>query len=198
MLLKALLPMILFLYCEIVIMGSQTRTLIIGFLSIIRNYLLRDWLIVHSSVLRSILILWAFRDILKQLVYSQDLNIGTIRAITSKTYQELFLIWIRSLLAMIFLNHSLSIAAYESARHAVAKQAVNTEVENRCNELLTDRGVLGATITLAPGDIATAVPGQQVTVTISAECAANAKVFPLWFFHGHTMTSSVTMVREDT
>ena len=99
---------------------------------------------------------------------------------------------------MIFLNHSLSIAAYESARHAVAKQAVNTEIENRCNEILTDRGVLGATITLAPGDIATAVPGQQVTVTISAECAANAKVFPLWFFHGHTMTSSVTMVREDT
>ena len=99
---------------------------------------------------------------------------------------------------MIFLNHSLSIAAYETARYAIPKQAANTEVDNRCNEILTDRGVVGATITFDPSDITTAEPGQHVTVTISTECAANAKILPLWFFYGHTMTSSVTMVREDT
>jgi Flp pilus assembly protein TadG len=99
---------------------------------------------------------------------------------------------------MIFLNHSLSIAAYEAARQAVAKQTANPEVENRCTEILTNRGVVGATITLAPSDITTAEPGQHVTVTISADCAANASILPLWFFQGHTMTSSVTMVREDT
>ncbi len=99
---------------------------------------------------------------------------------------------------MIFLNHSLSIAAYEAARHAVAKQAVNSDVESCCNEILANRGVVGATITLGPDDITTAEPGQHVTVTVSADCASNAGILPLWFFQGHKMTSSVTMVREDT
>jgi Flp pilus assembly protein TadG len=99
---------------------------------------------------------------------------------------------------MIFLNHSLSIAAYESARHAVPKMSTNSEVETCCNEILSGRGVVGATITLFPSDITTAEPGQHVTVTVSADCAPNASILPLWFFHGHTMTSSVTMAREDT
>jgi len=99
---------------------------------------------------------------------------------------------------MIFLNHSLSIAAYESARHAIPKGATNAEVEDCCNEILLRRGVVDATITFVPSDIATAEPGQHVTVTISAECASHAHVLPLWFFRGHTMTASVTMVREDT
>ncbi len=99
---------------------------------------------------------------------------------------------------MIFLNHSLSIAAYESARQAVPKQASNADVESCCTEILNNRGVVAATVLLSPADITTAEPGQHVTVTITAECADNARILPLWFFHNHTMTSHVTMVREDT
>ena len=98
---------------------------------------------------------------------------------------------------MIFVDHSLSIAAYEAARHAGAKQATSSDVESRCNEILTGRRIAGTTVTLTPSDITSAVPGQQVTVTVSAGCAENASLFPMWFFNGHRMTSSVTMVRED-
>ncbi len=45
---------------------------------------------------------------------------------------------------MIFLNHSLSIAAYEAARHAAPKQAANTEVTDCVSEILSNRGVTGS------------------------------------------------------
>ena len=96
---------------------------------------------------------------------------------------------------MIFLDHSLTIASYEGVRVAINYDGTNAAVLARCNQIINDRGVDGATVAISPANVANADRGEHVTITVSAPCNANA-LLPPWFYGGKTLTCSTTMVKE--
>ncbi len=97
--------------------------------------------------------------------------------------------------SMIFLDHSLTIASYEGVRVAINYDGNNPDVIARCNQILNDRGVNDATISINPSNVATVNRGTQITITTSAPCNSNA-LLPLWFYSGKTLSSATTMVKE--
>jgi TadE-like protein len=97
--------------------------------------------------------------------------------------------------SMIFLDHSLTIASYEGVRVAINYDGNNPNTITRCNQILTNRGVHGATISLNPSNVANVNRGDRITITVSAPCSANA-ILPLWFYSGKTLSSATTMVKE--
>lgn len=97
--------------------------------------------------------------------------------------------------SMIFLDHSLTIASYEGVRVAINYDGTNAAVLARCNQLINDRGVAGAVVTINPANVAVVDRGQQVTITVSAPCEDNA-LLPTWFYSGRSLTCSTTMVKE--
>lgn len=97
--------------------------------------------------------------------------------------------------SMIFLNHSLSIASYEGVRVAINFDATTQDVEDRCETLIDARNVASGLVTIVPANVATVPRGQQISVTVSAPCDANA-ILPPWFFGGKTLTATTIMVKE--
>ena len=97
--------------------------------------------------------------------------------------------------SMIFLDHSLTITSYEGVRVAINFDGTNAAVLARCNQIINDRGVAGATVAISPANVAAANRGEHVTITVSAPCNSNA-IMPPWFYGGKTLTSSTTMVKE--
>jgi len=96
---------------------------------------------------------------------------------------------------MIFLNHTLSIASYEGVRVAINFDATTEDVEDRCEMLIDARNVSSGLVEIEPADVATVPRGEQIAVTISAPCDANALI-PPWFFGGKTLSVTTTMVKE--
>jgi Flp pilus assembly protein TadG len=97
--------------------------------------------------------------------------------------------------SMVFLKQSLSVTAYEGVRTAIAAGATEDDVRKTCNQILTDRHVEGATITIQPRNIATLNPGEFIDVTVSAPCANNA-VLPIKFYRGKTLSATASMMME--
>ena len=96
---------------------------------------------------------------------------------------------------MIFLDHSLTIISYEGVRVAINYDGTNAAVMARCNEIINDRGVAGAAVTINPTNVATVDRGNQITITVSAPCEENV-LLPTWFYGGKTLICSTTMVKE--
>jgi Flp pilus assembly protein TadG len=97
--------------------------------------------------------------------------------------------------SMIFLEHGLSIASYEGVRAGISYDATNADVMSRCNEIINQRSIAGATVSTNPGNVANVQKGQPITVTVSAPSNANM-ISPPWFFGGMTLTARTTMVKE--
>jgi Flp pilus assembly protein TadG len=97
--------------------------------------------------------------------------------------------------SMIFLKQSLSVAAYEGVRTAITSGATAAKVQSTCNQILSDRHVKGATVTVNPVNIGAAVPGSYVDVTVTAPCAGNS-VVPLQFYRGKTLSTTASMMVE--
>jgi hypothetical protein len=97
--------------------------------------------------------------------------------------------------SMIFLDHGLTIASYEGVRAAINYDATNSDVTNRANEIITQRSIADASISINPGNVATVAKGQPITVTVSAPSDANM-IIPPWFYGGRTLTARITMVKE--
>lgn len=97
--------------------------------------------------------------------------------------------------SMIFLKQSLEIAAYEGARTAIIPGATKANVEAACNQILADRKVKGASISVKPSDIDALKPGDYVDVTVTAPCNNNS-VVPNTFYRGKTLSSSASMMIE--
>ena len=57
-------------------------------------------------------------------------------------------------------------AAYEGARLASQPGFTNQEVIDRCTEFLNDRN-LSSAVTVTPNNILSAVPGEEITVSVS-------------------------------
>ena len=97
--------------------------------------------------------------------------------------------------SMIFLDHSLTIASYEGVRVAINYDGANSAVLARCNQIIADRGVEDAAVSISPANVATVPRGERITITVAAPCDSNA-IVPPWFYGGKTITCSTTMVKE--
>jgi hypothetical protein len=96
---------------------------------------------------------------------------------------------------MIFLDHGLTITSYEGVRVAINYDATNAGVYARCNEIIGQRSIADATVSINPANVANVPRGQAIAVTVSAPCDPNM-IIPPWFFGGRTLTASTTMVKE--
>jgi hypothetical protein len=97
--------------------------------------------------------------------------------------------------SMIFVDHSLTIASYEGVRVAINYDATNAGVLARCNQIISQRSVADATISINPANVANVPRGQAIQITVSAPCDSNM-IIPPWFFGGKTLSASTTMVKE--
>jgi Flp pilus assembly protein TadG len=96
---------------------------------------------------------------------------------------------------MVFLNHSLTIAAYEGARVAVKPTGTSAEAITQANDFLTSRSVAGGSVAINPIDVENLAAGTHITVTASAVCDANALI-PSLFYAGKSVSAHCTMVKE--
>jgi hypothetical protein len=87
----------------------------------------------------------------------------------------------------------LAVAAYEGARSATEKGATNDDVMSTAGTILNDRGVDGGSVVIDPGDVTAAAVGSYITVTTSADAAANA-IFP--GLSNITITVDAVMMKE--
>ena len=97
--------------------------------------------------------------------------------------------------AMLFLQQSLDIAAYEGARMALVPKAKAANVTYQCELILKDRGVNDATAKVTPVDFGRASEGSWLRVETSAPFNSNSLVGG-WIFSGRTSTASVQMMKE--
>ncbi len=96
---------------------------------------------------------------------------------------------------MIFLKQSLSIAAYEGARVAITTGATEAEVIAACNQILDQRNVDGASVSVSPAPIESQPVRTWLTVTVSAPAGRNSAIQGL-FYSSHTVTAQATMMKE--
>jgi Flp pilus assembly protein TadG len=96
---------------------------------------------------------------------------------------------------MVFLKQSLTVASYEGVRAALVQGATAQDVESTCNQVLSDRRIDGAIVTVRPSNIPSLAPGDLVDVTVSAPCGPNS-VIPVMFYQGKTLSSTASMMIE--
>ncbi len=97
--------------------------------------------------------------------------------------------------AMIFLQQSLSIAAYEGARIALVPNAKSANVKYQSELILQDRGVVKSAVTVTPASVTNAPEGTWIAVQASAPFNDNSLVGG-WIFSGRTLTATVEMMKE--
>lgn len=96
----------------------------------------------------------------------------------------------------IFLKQSVTVAAYEGVRTALVETATAASVQAACDQILSDRKVRGAQVTVQPSNIAALEAGEFVNVTVTAPCDQNS-VVPTTFYRGRTMTATASMMIEN-
>lgn len=95
----------------------------------------------------------------------------------------------------VFLKHSLTAAAYEGVRVALDQNGTSASVKAKCEEILSDRRVKGATVKIKPASVESLKPGEYVDVTITAPCSENA-IVPVTFYRGRSMSATASMMIE--
>jgi Flp pilus assembly protein TadG len=96
----------------------------------------------------------------------------------------------------LFLKQSLTAAAYEGVRTAIEENATTKNVQAACDQILADRKIQGAKVTIKPSNIAALEPGDFIDVTVSAPCASNS-VVPTTFYRGRTLSATASMMIEN-
>lgn len=97
--------------------------------------------------------------------------------------------------SMIYLKQSLEIAAYEGARVSINPSSTTENVEGQCLQILTERGVDAAAVTVTPDNIQAAAVGSFIQVSVTASCAENS-LFGSMFYSGKTLNGIVEMMKE--
>lgn len=97
--------------------------------------------------------------------------------------------------SMIFLKQACAVAAYEGSHVAVSPNATASDVAATCQEILADRRVTDATVTVTPTNIQNLAPGTYFEVRVTAPTDPNA-ILPLTYFQGMTLSSSATLMKE--
>ncbi len=94
---------------------------------------------------------------------------------------------------MIKLKQSLTVATYESAIITLVPGATTAEVQAAMAQVFLDRGVTGATVTIAPSNFTSAPAGTPVAVSATANLAPNSVVFSGLFGNASTSAKAVFM-----
>jgi hypothetical protein len=97
--------------------------------------------------------------------------------------------------AMMFLQQSLSVAAYEGARVAVSPGADSGDVTSQCQQILDDREVRAASVSVTPSNLPGAAEGTWIAVQATAPFARNSLVGG-WLFGNRTLRATVQMIKE--
>jgi len=95
----------------------------------------------------------------------------------------------------IFLRQSAVLAAYEGARLSVRNMSDNASVVARCNALLKQRNILGATVTVTPEKLMEVPAGTEITIRIEVPWAQNTPTRFVLNDQG-ILAVNATMLRE--
>lgn len=95
----------------------------------------------------------------------------------------------------IYLRQSLTIAAYEATRIALIPKSTSGQVVAAANNILTDRGIKGASITITPSDFSSAPIQSFIEVRVTAPANSNSLV-KVNFFAGKTLVGRCSMMKE--
>lgn len=98
--------------------------------------------------------------------------------------------------SMVFLKQSLSVAAYEGARTALADGTTAADVRAKCDQIFRDRRIEGASVSTSPSNFDRVGPGVFVDVTATAPCDQNT-VLPNMFYQGRRISATVSMMTEN-
>lgn len=96
---------------------------------------------------------------------------------------------------MIFVTQTLHVAAYEGARVALVPKITKAQVEHSIKQILNDRRVKDATITISPSNFSTAPMMSFITVSVTAPANTNMPVTPL-IFTGQVLSGECSMMKE--
>ncbi|MEQ8847324.1 TadE family protein [Botrimarina sp.] len=75
---------------------------------------------------------------------------------------------------LLFTKQSIAVAAYESGRVAARRDATTEAVTNRFNQIVAARRLVGATMTLTPGDLSALSIGEEIRIDVTAPVAENS------------------------
>jgi len=96
--------------------------------------------------------------------------------------------------SMIFLKQSLTVAAYEGGRTGTIPEATTADVTATCQEILTDRRVNGASITVTP-NVEDTIVGDFFRVEVTAPCDQNT-IIAGQFFRNRTLIGAAESMKE--
>ena len=100
------------------------------------------------------------------------------------------------LASAVFLKESLTIAAYEGNRVAIEIGSTNAEVTARIQQVLDDRGITNYQIDITPADLSTALPEDDIEVTVSAPYAENIVFDGSLLFGNRQAEGTCIMMKE--
>ena len=96
---------------------------------------------------------------------------------------------------MIFLQQSLEIAAYESARAAIVPGSDIDDINLSTTEILAARRINGGSVVVTPSNFQNAAYGTFIRVDVTAPCNSNS-VFALRFYGSKVLKGTVEMMKE--
>jgi Flp pilus assembly protein TadG len=97
--------------------------------------------------------------------------------------------------ARVTLQQSLETSAYEGSRVAGIRTATTSDVVERCEAILAQRKIEGATITTVPAEVATASPGDIVEIEVSVICDDVGTFFGP-YYRGRRATAQFACIRQ--
>lgn len=97
--------------------------------------------------------------------------------------------------AMLHLQQTLEIAAYESARVSLVPSSNTKLVKETAERFLKNRNVNGGTITITPSNFEILPIGTNITINVTAPASGNLPLPPM-FFCGKSLSASCSMMKE--
>ena len=97
--------------------------------------------------------------------------------------------------SLLFLRQALVQSAYEGAKVAVKSKSSNAGAIQAATEVAAGRRIDQLQISFQPSDVSQAIPGELVTVTVSAPGDSNSLV-PFGLFKNQTVAAQAVMVKE--
>ncbi len=97
--------------------------------------------------------------------------------------------------AIIYLNQSLKIAAYEGARVSLIPTADINSVKATSQQVLIDRQIQGGNVSVTPNHFPSSPYGTYVAVNVSAPCEPNTLLGSV-FYAGRDISVTVQMMKE--
>jgi hypothetical protein len=97
--------------------------------------------------------------------------------------------------AMLHLQQTLEIAAYESARISLVPTSKTKLVQETAERFFKNRNVNEGTITISPSNFETLPIGTNITILVTAPASGNLPLPPM-FFSGKSLSASCSMMKE--